>query len=230
MSQNTVKTVPIGLCPSSNNIFQKLPYEIVSMIIKKLDLKDLYNLVNVSQFFKDIINADDEIFKKTMDLLYQKKDKLLIKAQFESGIINLSPINLLVNDMMLISIIKKCPHLTQINLTSSDITDKTIIDIASNCPNLKQIILCNCKNITDKSVIVLVKKCSKLIHIDLERCHITDTSVINIAEYCKELIKISLNRCYDVTNRGLFILSSKCSPYIIVDSNLFGSMIPRGNT
>ena len=158
MSQNTLKLNDsvvgidyISLYSSSNNIFQKLPYEILSMIIKKLDLKDLYNLVNVSQFFKVIVYADDEIFKKTMELLYHKKDKQHIKAGFENGIINLSPINLLVNDMMLISIIKKCPHLTQINLTSSDITDKTIIDIASNCPNLKQIILCNCKNITDKS-------------------------------------------------------------------------------
>ncbi|CAH1784907.1 unnamed protein product [Owenia fusiformis] len=101
--------------------------------------------------------------------------------------------------------------LNQVNFSHcGKITDDALITLAKCCKGLRDIEL-NSTNITDKGVSLLASKCSQLEIVNFGNClELSDSSIENLAKGCPKLTQLNVESCYRITELSLASLAKGC--------------------
>ncbi|NXP75009.1 DRC6 protein, partial [Ramphastos sulfuratus] len=106
-----------------------------------------------------------------------------------------------------------CRALLYLNLSYTDITDRTLRLLPSSFPNLQHLSLAHCRKFTDKGLLYLGsgKGCHKLRYLDLSGCiQISVDGFRNIANGCSGIQDLLLNEMPALTDRCIQALVEKC--------------------
>ncbi|XP_063998627.1 LOW QUALITY PROTEIN: F-box and leucine-rich repeat protein 13 [Pogoniulus pusillus] len=106
-----------------------------------------------------------------------------------------------------------CRALLYLNLSHTDITDRTLRLLPSSFPNLQHLSLSHCRKFTEKGLLYLSsgKGCHKLRYLDLSGCiQISVDGFRNIAKGCSGIQDLLLNKMPALTDRCIQALVEKC--------------------
>ncbi|XP_022747132.1 F-box/LRR-repeat protein 3-like [Durio zibethinus] len=105
-----------------------------------------------------------------------------------------------------------CKSLVEIGLTKCvGVTDMGIMRLVSGCFNLRILNLTCCHSITDAAISAIANSCRKLLCLKLETCNmITEMGLCQLGSFCFLLQEIDLTDCCGVNDKGLEYLS-RCS-------------------
>jgi len=105
-----------------------------------------------------------------------------------------------------------CPALTNLDLTSTSITDNGMGFIAQRLTAISRLSLRHCGSITDQGVRLITARFNQnLTHLHLSRCHqLTDLTLESIARYCTQLLTLDMARCNNLTDSGFYTFAASC--------------------
>jgi len=104
------------------------------------------------------------------------------------------------------------PHLRNINLSYTNITDLGVRLIVNKCPNLKIVNMNACRSITNLSVSMMAQHYSQISELKVEGCNnITDYGVQILAQQLKSNLRLlDLNDCSNITDQIFQYLCFYC--------------------
>ncbi|KAM6293071.1 LOW QUALITY PROTEIN: F-box and leucine-rich repeat protein 13 [Porphyrio hochstetteri] len=118
-----------------------------------------------------------------------------------------------LNDESMRLISEGCRALLYLNLSYTDITNRTLQLLPSIFPNLQYLSLAHCRKFTDKSLLYLGsgKGCHKLIYLDLSGCiQISVDGFRNIPNSCSGIQALLITKMPGLTDRCIQALVEKC--------------------
>lgn len=155
--------------------------------------------------------ACDKITEASVDILANKFPRLtslklwimdpsgaeILKSQ-EFNFSKLTDLDLsssYLTDESLQSVMRHCKNLDSLSVSENDhLTDVGINDAISKCPKLTKLDLGYCRNLTDAGINDATTKCPNLTKLDLACCvNLTDIGVRSVASNCLHLMALNLN-------------------------------------
>ncbi|XVF06007.1 hypothetical protein REPUB_Repub06bG0011000 [Reevesia pubescens] len=117
-----------------------------------------------------------------------------------------------VTNMGIMRLVSGCINLRVLNLTCCRfITDAAISSIADSCRTLVCLKLESCNMITEKGLCQLGSFCLLLKEIDLTDCNGVNDKGLEYLSRCSELSCLKLGLCTNISDKGIFYISSNCS-------------------
>lgn len=228
---------------SNNLVFKKIPNEILIVIFKSMNAKDLYHCSTVSRRWNQL--ATPILWKSPVPIrpilsclstfaTIDKKHNVLHqhqKSHFSPGFpihltkyghaiksIDLSRIAPHVTDCTIRYIVRSCPQLTSLNLSDCRlVTDEALAWLSRSSITLQVLILQNCRQLTDAGLNYLANTCHNLEALHLDGCHrITDDGIINLVTASGNSIRrLCLSDCSHVTGSTLHAIARLCGPRLV---------------
>lgn len=142
-------------------------------------------------------------------LFHVAEDKPLLKSPLKT--LDLEGMRSLVDRDLLVLLQGTASTLVEINLSvCQSITDESLVHIARHCLSLKSIML-SFTMASDVGIVELTKYSKHLETLQLYGCtRVSDTAMIALSHLGNTLHFLSCSECNLVTDRGLFMLLSKC--------------------
>ncbi|XP_022719462.1 F-box/LRR-repeat protein 3-like isoform X2 [Durio zibethinus] len=117
-----------------------------------------------------------------------------------------------VTNMGIMRLVSGCINLRVLNLTCCHfITDAAISAIADSCRNLVCLKLESCNMISEMGLCQLGSFCLLLEEIDLTDCCGVNDKGLEYLSRCSELSCLKLGLCTNISDKGLFYISSSCA-------------------
>ncbi|KAJ8907551.1 hypothetical protein NDN08_007662 [Rhodosorus marinus] len=108
-----------------------------------------------------------------------------------------------LSDTMVSAVAECCPHLEEICLDETQVTDVGLRKLTSECSSLAFVSLRSCSNITDEGCIHMIKNC-KIKRLSLNGLYcVTDATVLALKRYCEGLEELDLSWCRAITDEAL---------------------------
>lgn len=122
---------------------------------------------------------------------------------YKLAVLNLSGCNLLNNQLKKIA--PYCSHLTELNLTCSNVTDAGLKIITEMCPVLTTLDISFCNAVTDAGLEIIAEMCPNLTWLDLSYCkNVKGVGLDKIYRGCPNLgSSIGLTGCTNVMKRAV---------------------------
>mmetsp|Transcript_30660 Transcript_30660/g.117291 ORF Transcript_30660/g.117291 Transcript_30660/m.117291 type:complete len:381 (+) Transcript_30660:795-1937(+) len=108
-----------------------------------------------------------------------------------------------LTDKLVSAVAECCPHLEEICLDETQVTDVGLRKLTSKCSSLASISLRSCSNITDEGCIHAIKNC-KIQRLSLNGLYcVTDATLLALKRYSEGLEELDLSWCRAITDEAL---------------------------
>ena len=109
-------------------------------------------------------------------------------------------------------------HLRHLNVSETTVNDEVISSISKCCPHIVHVNISGCYKITDVGIADLVKHASKLHtlilnHVENNHANITDTGLSDIGRYGQSIRRLEMSHCPNVSDQGICSMTEGC-PYL----------------
>ncbi|KAM3833269.1 F-box and leucine-rich repeat protein 13 [Vipera latastei] len=127
-----------------------------------------------------------------------------------------------LNDELIRHVAESCSALLHLDLSHTDISNRTLALLPRCVPNLQYLSLAHCRKFTDKGLHYLGngRGCHKLLYLDISGClQITVEGFRNIANSCSRIQCLTINEMLTLTDRCIQALVPKCQRIESVEFN-----------
>lgn len=190
-----------------------IPVEIWSCIFNNTSLSpsDLLSCVLVCRYWYDIISFVPPESWRHLEIIggqwnWRIREVLRLKRFRMVQTLKLVTSHITDFDCDIISTF--CPHLSSFEVSGKVVAQKGLVRLAEKCSKLTSLYFDSGQKISDSILINMLGKLPKLLLLDLIAAPITDKSLQIIAEKCSGIEYLLLRNCWQITDKGLFFLSS----------------------
>nr|XP_054773694.1 F-box/LRR-repeat protein 15-like isoform X1 [Lytechinus pictus] len=201
---------PLNMVPDDGStILDILPWEdvLVSRILPFLDLRDLFQLRQVSCGFRDVVAiffaSNHHLDLSVVGPEFTPDAFRVVSAEAKNlTTLNVANCKKWITDNLILPVIEANRNLRDISISeNSSLSTNVVRRIATRCPDLCSLSLAECQQVTATSVECVGMNCDQLEHLDLKGCWAMDDDTIALVLQLHPHLKwLSVARAYGVTD------------------------------